>query len=208
MYQFTIQPNEYLKKPITAFYHDDYHGGGDWQIDGTVENIICELKNDFGNNHVSRLETAAERLYEILLEDIPQIPQAVGTSNLTVCVVPRAKVNYQPNQLLFKAVVSAVIDELEGFADGTDYIIRTKDTVTTHLRKSGYGGDGPTPYPGITKDTCRISSAVRDKDILLIDDVYTKSINIVEDVIQTLLDEGARSVVFYCVGRTVYTGGW
>ena len=44
---------------------------------------------------------------------------------------------------------------------------------------------------------------VKGKDILLIDDVYTKSINIDEDAIQVLLDKGARSVLFYCIGKTV-----
>ncbi len=71
------------------------------------------------------------------------------------------------------------------------------------MNKSGYGGDGEMPYPGITKDTCIISENIRGKDILLIDDLYTKTINIDEDAIQALLDYGAKSVVFYAVGKTV-----
>ena len=41
------------------------------------------------------------------------------------------------------------------------------------------------------------------KDILLIDDIYTKTVNIDEDAIQALLDNGARSVFFYAIGKTV-----
>ena len=59
------------------------------------------------------------------------------------------------------------------------------------------------PYPGITKDTCSISNEVKNKNILLIDDIYTNNINIDEDAIQALLDKGAKSVIFYSVGKTV-----
>ena len=44
---------------------------------------------------------------------------------------------------------------------------------------------------------------VKGKDILLIDDLYTRSVNIDEDAIQALLDNGANSVTFYSVGKTV-----
>jgi hypothetical protein len=70
----------------------------------------------------------------------------------------------------------------------------------------GYGGDGDMPYVGITKATCKISGDVRGKDILLIDDIYTKGVNIVEDAIQALLDNGPKSVIFYAVAKT-YKGG-
>ena len=59
------------------------------------------------------------------------------------------------------------------------------------------------PYVGITNDTCDISDAVIGKVVLLIDDLYTKSVNIDEDCIQALLDKGAKEVVFYSVGRTI-----
>jgi len=66
-----------------------------------------------------------------------------------------------------------------------------------------YNNNGDTPYPGITISTCDIASDVRGKDILLIDDIYTKTINIDEDAIQALLDSGATSVHFYAIGRTI-----
>ena len=56
------------------------------------------------------------------------------------------------------------------------------------------------PYPGITSETCEISSHTRGKNILLIDDLYTKTVNIDEDAIQALFDNGAKNVYFYAVG--------
>lgn len=58
------------------------------------------------------------------------------------------------------------------------------------------------PYVGITHDTCNISEEVDGKDILLIDDIYTKDVNIDEDAIQALYDKGAKSVTFYSICKT------
>jgi phosphoribosylpyrophosphate synthetase len=58
------------------------------------------------------------------------------------------------------------------------------------------------PYPGITSDTCYISERVIGKNIILVDDLYTKTVNIDEDAIQALLDRGAESVTFYSLGKT------
>lgn len=92
---------------------------------------------------------------------------------------------------------------LDGLSNGTDFITRHTNTRTTHLDRSGYGGEGPMPYPGIAADTCHISPDVVGKDILLIDDIYTRTVNIDEDMIQALLDAGARSVRFYAVAKTL-----
>jgi predicted amidophosphoribosyltransferase len=59
------------------------------------------------------------------------------------------------------------------------------------------------PFPGITRQTCSISNKVKGADILLIDDIYTPTINIDEDAIQALMDAGAKSVTFYAVAKTV-----
>ena len=94
---------------------------------------------------------------------------------------------------------------MDGFYDGTGYISRHTQTQTTHLKNAtnltNYNNDGPEPYPGITKDTCTISKNVSQKDILLIDDIYTHDVKIDEDAIQALLDSGANSVVFYAIGK-------
>ncbi len=218
MYRFTIEPESswytnpttnrrqtgmFVRQSIDAFYHADYSSGGQWRVQGTIENIICTLKNDITPYTLNVLQNTSQLLADILVADLPRIPQQIRKNTLTVCVVPRAKVNYNANQLLFKATVREVVNRLNGFYNGTNYIVRHTDTKTTHLSRgiSG-GGNGNSPYPGITKDTCTISNEVRGKDILLIDDLYTKSVNIDEDAIQALLDNGANSVTFYSVGKT------
>lgn len=199
----TRKPGIFLKQTIDAFYHADYSGGGQWKVRGTIENIIVTLKNDITPYSTDVLQNASQALSNILLADLPLISKQIGKSNLTICVIPRAKVNYNPNQLLFKATISDVANRLDGFNNGTNYIIRHTDTITTHRNRAGYGGNGNLPYPGITKDTCTISNEVRGKNILLIDDLYTKNVNIDEDAIQALIDKGANSVTFYSIGKTV-----
>jgi hypothetical protein len=216
MRSFIITPsidsktNKYfLRQNIKAFYHSDYHGGGNWKIDGTIENIITTLKNDITPYSKEILKIAVNRLIEILIEDLSKISKIITSKPLTVCVVPRAKNEdyYSENQKLFRKVISFVIDNKLNnidFVNGTKYIIRHTNTRTTHRNKSGHGGDGSMPYPGITKETCHISPNVKGKDILLIDDLYTKTINIDEDAIQALIDNGANSVYFYSIGKTVF----
>jgi len=202
-HNFLIEPNQYLSVSVQAFYNSDYTGGGRWRIPGTIENIVCTLKNDITPYTDSVLQNTAQELRQILTNDLPEILNNTRVNVLTVCVVPRAKVNYKKNQLLFNSAVHEVTSQLKGFNNGTDFIIRHTDTRTTHRDRSGYGGNGDLPYPGITKETCTISKEVKGKNILLIDDLYTKSINIDEDAIQALLDQGANKVFFYAIGRTV-----
>jgi predicted amidophosphoribosyltransferase len=197
----------FLSKSITAFYHGDYHGGNTEKREtiGTVENIITTLKNQFQDKSIEVLAQAVSNLKQILQNDLPQILQKTKKNSLTICVIPRAKaeITYSSEQLLFKQTVATISNLLNGFYDGTDYIVRHTNTRTTHLDRSGYGGDGDLPYPNITKETCTISNSVKGKDILLIDDLYTETINIDEDAIQALLDNGARSVFFYAIGKTM-----
>ena len=203
----TRQRGNFISKPINAFYHSDYQGGKSERREtiGTVENIITTLKNQFQDKSRDVLAEAQNNLIQILKSDLPEILQKTGKKNCTVCVIPRAKAEttYVPNQLLFKKAVNIAISNLHDFSDGTNYIIRHTNTRTTHLDKSGYGGDGDLPYPGITKKTCTISDNVSGKDVLLVDDLYTETVNIDEDAIQALLDKGANSVVFYSLGKTV-----
>jgi predicted amidophosphoribosyltransferase len=142
----------------------------------------------------------------VLQFDLPQILQLSGFTVMTVCVVPRAKAedSYSPDQLLFKSTVRFSIEQFDDFENGTDYIRRHTNTKTTHLKKSilNFQNDGPNPFPGITAETCHISSDVTGKDILLIDDIYTPGVNIDEDAIQALLNAGAKTVTFFAVGKT------
>lgn len=201
------QVGTFLTKKVQAYYHDDYHGGDQELRDtaGTIENIITTLKNQFKDKSKEVLIQAGKNMIAILNKDLPQILRATGLEELVVCAIPRSKAknSYIPAQLLFKKAIEASVKNLDKFIDGTDYIVRHTDTRTTHMDKSGYGGEGNLPYPGITKDTCTISDKVRGKDILLIDDLYTASVNIDEDAIQALFDNGARSVIFYSLGKTI-----
>src|SRR5690606_10844405 len=200
MEKFTINSNNYLKHNIQAYYHQNYIG---FNKPGNPD-FLNSLKNQFGNISVDTLRDSIRKLKLVLEEDLPKIKSIYKETNLSVCVVPRAKVetSYTNNQILFKKVVSEVVNNLGGFVNGTSYIIRHTNTRTTHMNRSGFGGDGQLPYIGITKETCNISDEVNGKDILLIDDIYTKTINIDEDAIQALLDKGAKNVFFYGVGRT------
>lgn len=194
----------FLNQDTTAYYHADYNGGGSWQIPNSTENLIWTLKNDV-DPFPDRLQNVANQFNKILHQDLPQILQISNKNNILVCVVPRSKAEsyYRKDQLLLREIINTVVDELPNFSNGTKYIIRHTNTRTTHLDRNGEGGGGDLPYPGITKNTCTISEQVNGKDILLIDDLYTKSINIDEDVIQALLDNGANSVIFYSIGKTV-----
>ena len=204
MYKFTINSNHYLSKNIVAYYHSTYTGNQNrWQLEGTIENLICTLKNDITPYSQSVLTNKVSDLKRILNIDLPKILEDCGLNELTVCVIPRAKIHYSGNQLLFRSTISNVVNGLSNFINGTDYLIRTTDTRTTHRDRSGHGGNGDLPYVGITKATCNIVAEIKNKDILLIDDLYTQSVNIDEDAIQALIDLGASSVIFYAIGKTI-----
>lgn len=215
MKQFTILANEStfrgdsfgvkcLFHNVQAFYHEDYFSGN-WKFSGTIENTICTLKNDITSYTPEILRGTCDKLAQILRTDLPQVLTATGLFQIRVCVIPRAKreTHYRPDQLYLRGTIQSVVLSLARFEDGTHDIIRHTDTKTTHRARWGYGGDGPLPYAGITKDTCTISDSIIGKDILLIDDLYTKTINIDEDCIQALIDKGAKSVFFYSIGKTV-----
>jgi len=206
MIPFIIERNHYLTQNIQGFYHTDFGG---------VElpnnpNFLYKLKNDPHHNWSDfRIQEAQQQLSRVLLIDFQEILGQVNSSPLTVCVVPRAKADntYRPNQLLFKATVRNVVNQLgNNFIDGTDFIKRHTNTKTTHLRRpmGGFVNDGLEPYPGISSDTCTFSNNINSRDILLIDDIYTRTVNIDEDMIQSLLNYGANSVSFYAIGNTVY----
>ena len=202
MTDFIIKANEFLQKKITAFYHIDYVGMGK---PGNPD-YVNHLKNTYDKSPKAKLNSAVQDLEKVLEEDLPQILEILDIEELTVCVVPRSKAenNFSVNQLLFRSTICNVVNRLDGFNNGTNYIIRHTNTKTTHLPENtpNYNNDGESPYPGITDDTCDISESVKGQDILLIDDIYTRGVNIDEDTIQTLLDKGAKSVYFYAIGRT------
>lgn len=198
-----ILPNHFLKRKTQAYYHIDYVG----YLQPFNPDFINVLKNQDGSTNSEKLYHAQAELKDILLNDIAQIYSTVGMSPLTICVIPRAKAEteYQPQQLLFRATIKEAVEQLKqrfhySLEDGTNYIIRHTNTRTTHLQD--HDTDGEKPYPRITCETCTISKNVYGKSILLIDDIYTSNVNIDEDAIQALYDNGARKVLFYTIAKT------
>lgn len=216
MMQFLILNNEFLKLNIIGYCNTDYLG---YQQPNNPD-FLNMFKNTFNDYDISILNEAYNIVSEILCKDILWIYRMLGQpKKFKVCVVSRSKANLQETQLYFNKAVTDSVKKIEvGISKytmhptdnkntiiGTDYIKRHTNTYTTHLRNgaSNYINDGQTPYPGITKDTCYISPEVEGKHILLIDDIYTKNVNIDEDAIQALLDNGAAGVTFYAVAKTI-----
>lgn len=204
MNKFTISANSYLSKNVTAFFNVPYTGMGNPGNPGNP-NYLNNLKNTFNDFSQETLQSAVQELKTTLQADLPQVLGTLDYKEMVVCVVPRAKSeeSYHANQQLFRSTVRAVVVEMPGFVDGTNYLRRHTDTKTTHLRNPvpNYTNNGPAPYPGILEKTCDISTDVAGKDILLIDDIYTPSVNIDEDAISSLLKSRASSVTFYAVGK-------
>lgn len=203
MNKFIMEENQFLSRNVPGYFHADFHGAGQ---PGNPD-FLYKLKNDPHHKWSQQnIRYAINELNAVLGIDFPEIIKEVEASTLTVCVVPRAKAeaSYRPDQLLFKATVGAYARSTPGFADGSDFIIRHTNTRTTHLRNpvDGFENDGRMPYPGIASDTCNFSAHIRGRDILLVDDIYTKTVNIDEDMVQALFDNEARSVVFYAIGNT------
>lgn len=206
MTAFTIHANPpFLGRDIQAYYHTDFFGYGR----PNNPDYLNVLKNDNHQNwSVVQLRNAVNQLRVVLLEDLPQILHLRNLNSLTVCVIPRSKAQnyYRPDQLLLHATVLSVVNEIEGLENGVEYIHRIQNTRTTHLRRpmDGFVNDGLQPYAGITIDTCEFSEDIHGRDILLIDDIYTRTVNIDEDAIQALLNLGANSVTFYAIGNTAH----
>lgn len=199
MKSFTIYSNECLHRSVDGFYHTRYLG---FEVPGNPD-FLNHLKNTFDDYSESKLGYAVMRLMSVLMEDLPLVLRATGVEQAWMCCVPRSKAlkTYSEDQLLFSATVAKVANRTAGLMDGSDFIKRHTSTRTTHLRR--YDREGDLPYCGITKDTCYICSSVKGKDIILVDDIYTKTVNVIEDAVQALLDHGARSVCVYTVANTV-----
>ncbi len=202
MQKFIIEKNEFLKYGnIKGYYHQYYTG---FKKEGNPD-FVNVLKNTFNSESFKKLNDAKEKVIDILKLDIPNIIKENGLSNCMCICVPRAKAlnTYSSNQLLFKDAIRIASYSLVNVTDGTSCIIRTKNTKTTHLKNVTFENDGDMPYVGITKNTCHIdTNTIRDKNIILIDDIYTKSVNVDEDCIQALFDNGAKNVIFYSIGYT------
>ena len=204
--RFTIYKNNFLTKNIIAYYNRPYTGYGNQ--DNPV--FLNTLKNTFNKETLSQLYSARQEVENILLVDLPKIINQHNFQNCVCVCIPRAKAlnTYTDNQLFLRDAIRNASNKINGIVDGTDVIIRHTNTFTTHLEKATADGriqnnDGDKPYPGITKATSYIKKdKIIGRRIILIDDIYTKGVNIDEDCIQALLDNGAQEVIFYAIGRT------
>ena len=206
MLKSLILPRHGLTRSVVGYFHDWYYTYDDPR---TKINYVVTLKNDFQKRSHGEISSSMRRVLSVLSEDFAQIVRVHADRELTVCGVPRSKAerSYDRWQTGLKRTIrQAVLQNLD-LADGMDFIVRETTTRTTHLGRSGYGGDGEMPRPGLLRDTCRLSPDIRGRDILLVDDIYTPGVGIDEDALQALLDEGARSVIFYAVGYTYKHGG-
>lgn len=203
--RFDISKNDFLKKDITGYFHQYYTG----YKKPDNPDFINTIKNTFNKETQEKLIDAKNKVVKILMQDIPDIMKVTNTSNCLCVCVPRAKAltSYADSQLMFKQATGFAANNIKGVIDGTDCIIRFKNTFTTHLGKAAREGrilnDGDEPYLGIIVDTCKIDKTkIKSQNIILIDDIYTKSINIDEDCIQALFDGGAKNIIFYSIGYT------
>ena len=214
MKKFKIKANIFLNRDVQGYYHSIYEGMYSNNFAHPIH--INYLKNDLLKYSDDFLKQASQKLLENLDEDLFKIFR-YEMKDLYICVVPRAKPEnfYEPSQLLFKETIRTFVDTFPAsffFYNGLDFIKRIEETCTTHLRKisvtyKGKQSDkGKSPYPGISKDTCLFSPEIKGKDILLIDDLYTHSVCIDEDMIQALYDNGATSVCFYSIGIKAHIG--
>lgn len=199
MKKFTITTNHYLQNDIPGYYNCDYTG---YQKHGNPD-FINRLKNM--SNQYSELDLVMDfiQVFETAYRDIKLIISNAKLSDCAIAVIPRSKAeqHYKQSQLLFRKAISCVADKLN-CQNATDALKRVKNTKTTHSWRMEHNL-GPMPYKGITKDTCDIDkSKIKDKNIVLVDDIYTKNVCVAEDCIQTLLDCGAKSVILYVIAKT------
>lgn len=199
MKEFTIKANSYLGADIKGYYNCDYVG---YQKNGNPD-FINRLKNMTRKSSELDLVKDFIAVFERASLDLAEIIKKENYSDCVIVVAPRSKAetHYTQSQLLFRKAVSCVADKLN-LKNATSAIKRTKDTKTTHSWRME-NNTGEMPYVGITKDTCEINeSAIFNRDVVLVDDIYTEGVFVAEDCIQTLLDLGAKNVILYVIAKT------
>lgn len=200
---FEIDSNRFLKYPDNGYYSIDFYSYAQTKI----LSFLHRLKNRYENESESMLNKCKDKAKDYIVEFLLTILKKNSNDDkIIVCRIPRSKVDFKENRLYFqKAVREAITNANQHLnnrlVDGIDYIKRIESVATTHL--ASVIVQDKMPYPNITKDTCEISDKITNQTIILIDDIYTIGVNVVEDCIQALYDRGAKQVIFYAVGRTV-----
>ena len=214
MEEFVILSNNYLSRRTKAYYTFDYYA----REDNENTSFILDFKNTFANFNIHRLNLSKEKAKNILKQALTEIIEKNDLYKPIIVAVPRAKAldTYKPVQLYLLDTIREVAQEMKNTIDGTNYIRRIINTKTTHLSsdigrvtrqgqifKGENANDGSEPYVGITKDTCSIfAEKFKGRTVILIDDIYTKTVNIDEDCIQAIYEAGAREVYFYAFAKT------
>ncbi len=220
-----INPNHYLRRETILVHNREYIGM--YSRDPEHPMFINHIKNDeltFDDQLRAKAEVELEchlratfeAMEKGLLSSIFTDPQALCEKKPLVCMIPRAKKleYYYPEQLGFAKILKKVLEAIPFFESGIDMIERIANTKTSHARKFSptftkpFTDDDPcvsvgSTRPGFTKQSCRISPKVRGRAIILVDDIYTPTVNIDEDAIQALYDQGASAVLLYTVAKTV-----
>ncbi|MBR2908902.1 MAG: phosphoribosyltransferase [Clostridia bacterium] len=197
MKSFKVYRNGLLKKEVDA-YHNMFYVG--YKKEGNPD-FLNHLKNMYFYESREVLLKSKKEVVDRLLTDLPEIIKKEELKNVLVLCVPRSKADMHENQLYFYKSVEEACKEL-GIQCGVELIKRVKHTATTHLSKFK-NENLPMPYPGITKDTCIINTEViKGRDVILIDDIYTKYCNIDEDCLQAVLDCEVRNLIFYAIAYT------
>ena len=200
MLKGTISKNELLSQDVQGYFNSCYYSMNDAR--NAQIKFINYLKNDF-RQFDSIIPVCEKRLSALLAADFAEIVRLHGP--LTVCGIPRSKreASYPSEMMGLKRGIRNAVVQNAMLTDGLNYIVRHANTKCTHWARYNRGGDGPMPYAGITRDTCWLSPEISNKNILLVDDIYTPTCGIDEDAIEALLVAGAKNVIFYAVGYTV-----
>ena len=197
-----IGNDAFLRCDVDLYFHDYYYG-----FSSSLNNLkyVNYLKND-RRDYDAVISKCEDRAALVLAADLAALVQQYGS--LTVCGIPRSKRedSYHPAKMGLKRAIRKAVAMNPHLTDGLDYIVRHTNTLCTHRSYWGYGGDGEGPRPGLLRDTCKLSGAIADKNIVLVDDIYTAGVGIDEDGVQALLDAGAKSVIMYTFGCTASRG--
>ncbi len=214
MNKYILECNDYLSRRLYGRYSFSYDNSAlssnlTPSTQQRVTQAILILKNRYNKTDLLKLKRAKNYIKTIAKDAIQDIirQQNLQTSDTVIVCVPRSKANFTANQLLFRKGIWEAANEITGTENGVNFIERVTNTKTTHLRNTKNGdmsGDGADPYPGITRDTCVMNGSVRGKIVILVDDIYTKNVNVDEDCCQFLLEQGARAVILYTICKTGY----
>ena len=137
--------------------------------------FLVTLKNWHRDKKYKELIKAKNEAKSYIYDILKRLKKAY-----TICVVPRKYIDKDEKQSFFRKAVEEVVNELrrEGspiiFDDifDTDNISNTEDALL-------YG-----------------------RNVILINDIYTKNTDIIKNWVRDLLRRGARSVGVYCIAKT------